>query len=694
MNSAANPLLENWNTPHGLPPFERIRAEHFAGAFDVAMKAHRAEIDAIAARAEAASFDNTLRDFDRSGRDFARIEMLFSNLCSSESSPELRAAEMELAPRIAAHTSAIYLNQGLFERVQSLHERRATLGLDAEEMRLLERVHLDFVLAGARLAPASRERQARVAERLATLYTQFSQHVLGDEADFQLVLDSEEELAGLPGFVRDAARGAAAQRGMEGRHVIALSRSLMVPFLTYSTRRDLREKLWRAWVSRGEMNASRDTRSIAAEIVALRLELAQLHGFASFADYALQDRMAGTPSAVLALLQRVWSPALERASQDRAALEETARAAGESADIQPWDWRHYAEKVRRERFDIRDDELKPYFQLDRMMEAMFDCAMQLFGVRFQEIAGAPSYHPDVRTFEVRRAGSEELVGVFLSDNFARPSKRGGAWMSLYRQQSRNGGARPGDAVLPIVVNNNNFAKAAAGQPTLLGFDDVRTLFHEFGHGLHGLLSQARFERLSGTNVLRDFVELPSQLFEHWALEPQVLRRHARHVHTGEPIPDALIERLKASRRFNQAYDTVQYVGSALIDIALHRLTTAQGLDIAEFERAQRRELGVPEAVGLMHRLPHFRHLFASDGYAAGYYVYMWAEVLDADAYQAFREAGDIFDAATAARLLKHVYAAGNTVDPRETYRSFRGRDADVQAMLVKRGLMAEPTAAA
>lgn len=686
--TAANPLLLPWAADHGLPPFDALQADHFEPAFDQALREHLAELDAIAARPEPPDFDNTVAAFDASGRLLKRLELLFHNLVASESTPALQAAERVLAPRLAAHESAVYMHAGVFARVEALHEQRGSLGLDGESLRLLERVHLDFVRAGARLAPAAQQRYAAIVERLATLYTSFSQNLLADEAGWMLLLEKEADLAGLPDFLRQSAAEAAAQRGHAGAWAITLSRSAVMPFLSFSTRRDLREQVWRAWVGRGDGSlgdAARDNRPVAAEIMALRLEQARLHGHASYAEYALADRMAGSPAAVSDLLDRVWGPALARAADERSALREIAAAQGGPDTIEAWDWRYYAEQVRQARYQLDDAELKPYFSLDRMIDAMFDCAQRLFGLAFTERRDLPLYHPDVRLWEVSDAASGAPVGVFIGDNYARPTKRGGAWMNAYRWQSGlSGGTRP------LIVNNNNFAKAPAGQPTLLSFDDVRTLFHEFGHGLHGLLSQVRHERLSGANVLRDFVELPSQLYEHWALEPEVLKRHARHVETGEPIPDALIARLKAARRFNQGFETVLYTASALIDLALHERAPLDGLDLAAFEAAERERLGVPEDVGLMHRLQQFRHLFASDGYAAGYYVYLWAEVLDADAFDAFVEAGDVFDAATARRLLTHVYAAGNSVEPRATYRAFRGRDAAVEPMLRKRGLLPEP----
>jgi peptidyl-dipeptidase Dcp len=611
----------------------------------------------------------------------ARLDGAFHNLCASETSDALQAAQRELAQPMAAHSNAIYLNEALFARLDGLHMRRASLGLDAEQRRLLEQLHSDFVRAGARLKGVGRERFAALNERLAALMTAFGQNVLADESAYRLTLATEADMAGLPAFVRDAARQAAADRGLSGA-VITLSRSLIVPFLTFSQRRDLREAAWRAWTTRGEHDGPTDNRSVIREILELRAEQAALLGYTSFADYALANTMARTHGAVMGLLDDVWSRALPALERERAELTAQMKEQGATHSIEPWDWRYWAEQVRQRSYAIDDAEVKPYFPLERMVAAAFDCAERLFGVRFVERDGLDLYHPDVQAYEVRGRG-DQLVGVFLHDNFARPSKRSGAWMSHYRQQTKNGGA-----VTPIVVNNNNFAKSAPGQPTLLSFDDVRTLFHEFGHGLHGLLSDVGYERLSGTNVLRDFVELPSQLFEHWTSEPEVLRRHARHVATGEPIPDALIERLKRARLFGQAFETVRYTASALTDMAVHALPRDRvPADPVAFEAQVLRERGLPPGVGVNHRLPHFQHLFYGSGYAAGYYVYLWAEVLDADAFDAFTEAGSPFDPKVAERLLKHIYAAGDSVEPGATYEAFRGRAARIESMLEKKGLL-------
>ncbi|MGZ5249459.1 MAG: M3 family metallopeptidase [Caldimonas sp.] len=683
-----NPLLQPWTGEFGLPPFAAVRAEHFVPAFELAMRTHLEEVAAIGSASDAATFANTIAALDRAGRLFDRISGLFHNLTSSETSPALQAIERQMAPLLAAHESRVSMDRPLFARIDALHKRRHELGLGAEQLRALERYHTDFVRAGARMGAAEQKRYAEVMQRLADLTTRFGQNVLADESGFQLVLNGEAELAGLPGFVRTAARQAAVDRGVAADGVVTLSRSHIVPFLTFSERRDLREQAWRAWTSRGEHEGASDNRGVAAEILALRLEQARLHGYASYADYALADTMAGSQEAVTSLLMQVWKPAQARALAEREALEALALSRGEPATIEPWDWRFHAEKVRRVRFHLDEAAVKPYFALERITEAAFDCAGRLFGVSFVPRPEIAVYHPDVKVYEVRGADGA-AIGLFLHDNFARPTKRSGAWMGAYRMQSKNGGSGGDASVLPIIVNNNNFAKGAPGEPTLLSFDDARTLFHEFGHGLHGLLSNVTYERLSGTNVLRDFVELPSQLFEHWLEEPEVLKRHARHHATGEPIPDSLIGKLHAARHFNQGYETVRYTASALVDMAAHARRDEAVADVVAFERAELERIGLPSGVGLNHRLTHFQHLFSGSGYAAGYYVYLWAEVLDADGFEAFVEAGNPFDAAVAKRLVRFIYSAGNSIEPGAAYRAFRGRAATPEPMLKQRGLVEE-----
>ncbi len=683
MDAEVNPLLSPWHAPFGLPPFARVRPEHFGPAFAHAMREHREEIAAIAGNPAPASFDNTLAAFDRSGRSLGRIEALFYTLAASDTSAALQAVQRELAAPISAHWSAVYQDSALFARIEAVQPLATGAGLEPGAQRLAERLQLDFVRAGARLADADKARYGDILQQLAEATTAFAQNLLHDEAGYKLVLRGEADLVGLPDFVRASARQAACERGLGGderAHVVTLSRSLIVPFLTFSSRRELREQAWRAWVGRGESEGEHDNRPVARRILALRREQAALMGQASFADHALADSMAGTRDRVWALLDDVWPRALAACERERAMLRSEMDTKGALHELQPWDWRYWAEQVRRRHFALDEAEVKPYFALPAMVDALFDCARALFGVSFHARPDLAAYHPDVRAYEMRDAGGA-VRGLFLQDNFARAAKRSGAWMSELRWQYENGASS-----LPIVLNNNNFARGSGDEPALLSADDVRTLFHEFGHGLHGLLSQVHFQRQSCTQVLRDFVELPSQLFEHWATERAVLKRHARHWRTSVPIPDALIERLDAARKFGQGYESVRYTASAIVDMAAHQSAQPVG-DVVAFERQVMAQRGLPPAVGMNHRLAHFQHLFAGSAYAAGYYVYLWAQVLDADAWDAFVEAGDPFDAGTAQRLLRCIYAVGDSVEPGQAYRAFRGRDAVLEPMLKDRGLI-------
>lgn len=680
--SHANPLLNPWDAPYGLPPFTQTRPEHYAPAFEAAFDAHRAELAAIVANPQPPTFANTVVAFDRAGWQFNRLSDLFGNLAAAETCEALQKVELALAPRMAAHRTAIYMDEALFARIDAVQQSNEAQSLNREDRRLLDRIHFDFVRQGAKIAPDSRRRYADIVAQLAELTTQFAQNVLKDETDWVLWLQGEADLAGLSPSLRDAARAAAQARGKPEGYAITLSRSSVVPFLTFSERRDLREQAFGAWITRGAHAGPSDNRLIAVDILRLRAEQARLHGYPTFADYALVDRMAKTPAAARNLLMQAWVPACARMREDEAALDALRIRHGCTEPLARWDWRFYAEKVRQARYDLDDAEVKPYFELGAMMRAMFGVAGKLFGLSFVEKPGMPLYHPDARLFEVLRG--DTLVGLFIADNFARPSKQGGAWMSGYRWQTRNTAS---GAVIPIIGNHNNFSKPPTGQPALLIFDDVRTLFHEFGHGLHGLLSNVHYEKLSGTNVLQDYVELPSQLFEHWALEESVLSEYARHYESGAPIPAPLIGRIRAAATFNKAYETVEYTASALVDLAVHARDDYTDFDLERFEQEELARLGLPALAKMMHRLPHFRHLFSGDSYAAGYYVYMWAEVLDADAFDAFVEQQDPFHPATAQRLHDYVYSAGNSIEPADAYRAFRGRDARVEPMLKKRGLL-------
>ncbi len=634
-----------------------------------------AEFDAIATSAEAPTFANTIEAMEAAGRLLNRVCSVFFNLNSSHTNEHLEAIARDYSPKLAQYNARISLNPALFERVADLYARREDLGLEPDQMRLLERSHLGFVRSGAALEPAAKVRMAEISERLATLTTLFGQHVQADEQAWQLVLE-ESDLDGLPGYVREAAAQAASERGLEGKYVITLLRSSVEPFLTFSTRRDLREKAHRAWTSRGANAGETDNRDLIREIVALRTEQARLLGYPTYADYKLDDTMAKQPTAVMNLLNQVWEPARAQAIAERGLIQAEAEQAGFDGAIEAWDWRFYAERVRKARYDLDDGEIKPYFLLDNMVRAAFDTATRLFGITFVERADLPLYHLDARLYEVRDKETGRHVGLFIQDNFARASKRSGAWMSSYRDSESYE-----EEVTPIIVNNSNFAKS---RPSLLTFNDAETLFHEFGHALHGLLSKARYPSQSGTSVRRDFVEFPSQVYEHWLSAPETLRAYAVHHETGEPIPEELLGRLLEARKFGQGFDTVAYTGSALMDMEIHSQTNPDNLDPEAFERDVLDRLGMPKEVGLMHRLPHFKHLF-SGGYAAGYYSYMWSEVLDADGFDAFKEAGDLFNPRLAARL-KDIYEAGDTRDPMELYVAFRGREPQTDALLRNRGL--------
>jgi peptidyl-dipeptidase Dcp len=680
--AAPNPLLAAWKDDFAMPPFGSIRPDHFRPAFETALAAHKKEVQKIAGARTRPTFANTVAALEKAGRQLTRVARIFYNLTGADTNPDLQAIEREMAPRLARHQSDIQLDPKLFRRIDDLWQRRDKLTLDDEQRRVLERHHTGLVHAGARLDATAKKRMAEIMQRLATLGTQFSQNVLAEEQAWRLVLDGEDDLAGLPEALRAAAARTAADLGLPGKHVFTLARSSIEPFLQYSARRDLREQAFRAWASRGENGNDHDNRAIAAETVALRAERARLLGYRTFSEYRLDDAMAKTPKAVRGLLDEVWTAAVARAGDEKARLEALAQREGQNITIEAWDWRHYAEKVRRAEYEIDEAAIKPYLQLDRMIEAAFDAAGRLFGLRFEERQDLPRYHPDVRAFEVTgRDGTH--VGVFLGDYYARPSKRSGAWMSVYRGQQRLAADER-----PIVVNVLNFARGAEGQPTLLSFDDARTLFHEFGHALHGLLSDVTFPSIAGTAVSTDFVELPSQLYEHWLEVPEILKRYARHCETGEPIPDALLAKLEAARKFNQGFATVEYVASALADLELHSLEEPRDLDITRFEADLLARRRMPREIVMRHRLPHFQHVFSGGGYASAYYSYMWSEVLDADAFDAFVEAGDAFDPETAKRLREFVYAAGNRRDPAEAYTLFRGRLPTSAAMLRKRGLAA------
>ena len=675
-----NPLLADWTGPFGLPPLGAIAPEHFRAAFDRALARHRAEIDAIAGEPGAPSFGNTIEALERSGRDLERVSNVFFVLAGADTSDAIEAVERDISPLLARHSNTLYLNRALYARIAELHRQRDSLGLPPEQARVLDRYHTRFVRAGGALDKPAQDRLAAINERLASLGTQFGQNVLADEKAYALMLE-EGDLTGLPDFARAAARAAAEERGAPGQYAVTLARSSCESFLQFSSRRDLREKVFQAWIKRGENGGTTDNRALIAEMVALRAERAKLLGFETFADYRLDDQMAKTPAAARKLLDEVWGRGRAKAKAERDALQAMIAQEGGNFALAPHDWRYYSEKLRKTKFDLDEAEIKPYFQLDKMIEAAFETARRLFGLSFTP-AAVPLYHPDARAWDVKdKSGAH--VGLFIGDYFARASKHSGAWMTSLRDQEK----LIGD-VRPVILNVCNFSKPAAGEPALLSFDDARTLFHEFGHGLHGLLSNVTYPLLAGTGVSSDFVELPSQLYEHWLEVPEILQKYARHAATSEPMPKALLDRLLATRTFNQGFATVEYTACALLDLNIHALPGSAMLDVSQFERDNLERITMPAEIVMRHRLPHFQHLFSGGGYAAGYYSYMWSEVLDADAFEAFQETGNAFDPATAKRLRDFIYSAGNLRDPAEAYKAFRGRLPAVDALLKKRGLNA------
>ena len=682
----ANPLLQAWQTPFETPPFAEIAPEHFLPAFEQAFADHAAEISAIERDPAAPDFANTITALERSGKLLTRVSSVFYDLVSAHSNPALLEIDKEVSLRMARHWSPIMMNAALFGRIARLHDARATLGLTGEQLRLLERTYTRFHRAGAGLDEIAKQRMAEINERLAHLGTAFSHHLLGDEQDWFMEL-GEADRGGLSDSFVASARAAAEERGMAGKAIMTLSRSFVEPFLKSSTRRDLRERVFRAFTARGDNGNANDNNATIVEILELREETAKLLGFATFAAYRLEDSMARTPEAVRGLLERVWKPARARALADRDALQALVAEEGGNFALAPWDWRYYAEKLRQVRANFDDAAIKPYLSLDHMIEAAFDCATRLFGLSFVERRDIPVWHPDVRVWEVKDAAGGHKA-LFYGDYFARPSKRSGAWMTSLRDQQKLDGE-----IAPLIINVCNFSRGANGEPSLLSPDDARTLFHEFGHGLHGMLSNVTYPSLSGTSVFTDFVELPSQLYEHWQEQPQVLRQFAKHYQTGEPLPDDLLKRFIAARKFNQGFATVEFVSSALIDLEFHTQPAAASRDVGAFERAELEKIGMPAEIALRHRPTQFGHIFSGDHYASGYYSYMWSEVMDADAFGAFEEAGNIFDPATAKRLHDDIYSSGGSRDPEDAYVAFRGREPEPDALLRRRGLLATPEAA-
>jgi peptidyl-dipeptidase Dcp len=683
-----NTLLAKWTGPHGgVPPFDQIKVEQFKPALETAMAENLAEVDRIANDPAPPTFENTIAAMENTGRRLTDVGTSYGIWSSTMNGPEFQTVEREMAPRLAAFNDQITQNEKLFHRIDAVYNSPGKAQLTPEQQRLTWVYYNNFVRAGAKLDPAAKKRVAEINEELANYFTTFSQNVLADETDQFLVIDNESDLAGLPQSLRAAAASAGTAKGHPGKWVITNTRSSVDPFLTYSDRRDLREKAWRMFVDRGDMGGKTDNNATITEILRLRAERAKLLGYATHAHWRVENTMAKTPERAMELMEGVWKPAVARVHEEVADMQKLANKQGAKLTIEPWDYRYYAEKVRKDRYDLDQNEVKPYLQLEKLREGMFWVAGELFGFQFTPVTDVPVYHPDVRVWAVTDKATGRAIGLWYFDPYARPGKQSGAWMNAYRNQERFDGD-----VTTIVSNNANFVKGQPGEPVLISWDDASTLFHEFGHALHGLSSNVNYPTLSGTNVVRDYVEFPSQLLEHWLSTPEVLQHYAVHYQTGKPLPQKLVDRIERASKFNEGFATVEYLSSAIVDMKLH-LAGDRPIDPDQFERETLAELGMPKEIVMRHRSPQFMHVFSGDGYSAGYYSYLWSDVLTADAFGAFTEEGGPYDHAVAQRLTKDIFSVGNTVDPAEGYRNFRGRDPKVEALMVKRGFSAAEPAA-
>jgi peptidyl-dipeptidase Dcp len=674
-----NPLLVPWIGPYeGVPPFDKVQVGQFKPALEAAMAEQLAEVEKIANDPAPPSFENTLAALERAGQTLDRVTTVFGVYAATMSTPEFQSVEREMAPRRAAFQDQITQNEKLFRRMAAVYESRDSGKLTAEQKRLAWFYHTNFVRAGARLGKEAKERLSAINQRLAALFTTFNQNLLADETDRLTVIESEADLAGLPESVRKAAAAAAEQRGHKGKWAVLNTRSSVEPFLTYSDRRDLREKVFRLFASRGDNGDAHDNNKAVTEILKLRAERAKLLGYATHAHWRLENAMAKTPERAMELMEAVWKPAVARVREEVADMQAIADREGQKIRIEPWDYRYYAEKVRKAKYDLDQDQVKPYLQLEKLRDGMFWVAGELFGFRFAPASGVPVCDPDVRVWEVRDPAGKH-IGVWYFDPYARPGKRSGAWMNAYRDQQRFD-----REITTIVSNNANFVKGKPDEPILVSWDDATTLFHEFGHALHGLNSNVNYPSLSGTQVARDYVEFPSQVLERWLATPEVLARFALHHQTGQPLPHELVQKIERAQTFNQGFSTVEYLSSALVDMKLH-LAGDQPIDPPAFEKETLDKLGMPSEIVMRHRIPQFAHVFGGDGYSAGYYSYLWSDTLAADAYEAFTEAGGPYDKAVAKRLREQILAVGNTVDPAEAYRAFRGRDPGIGALMRRRG---------
>ncbi|MDQ3265399.1 MAG: M3 family metallopeptidase [Myxococcota bacterium] len=678
----SNPLLADWTGRYGgVPAFDQAKVEDFKPALLASIETFRGELAKIANDPAAPTFENTLAGLEDAGRQFTNVVTYYGIWSSSMSGPQFQTVERELAPVLAAFEDEIYQNEKLFRRIEAVYQSPQKAQLTPEQQRLTWLRYTDFVRAGAKLDAAGKQRMGEINQTLASLFTTFGQNVLADEEGYVTLLEKEADLAGLPDSVKAGAAATAEAAGHKGMWAITNTRSSMEPFLTYSSRRDLREKVWRNYVNRGDNGGDKDNNATIAEILKLRSERAKLLGYPTHAHWRLESSMAKTPERATELMEAVWKPAVARVREEVADMQAIANKEGSKIKIkiEPWDYRYYAEKVRKARYDLDQNEVKPYLQLEKLREGMFWVAGQLLNYSFSPVEGLPVYHPDVRVWEVKDKTSGKHVGLWYFDPYARPGKRSGAWMNSYRSQERFR-----NEVTTIVSNNSNFVKGAPGEAVLISWDDATTLFHEFGHALHGLASNVTYPGLSGTNVFRDYVEFPSQLLEHWLSTPEVLNQFALHYQTGKVIPGALVAKIKKADTFNEGFGTVEYLASALVDMKLHTSDPAQ-LDPDRFEKDTLASLGMPKEIVMRHRTPQFMHVFSGDSYSAGYYSYLWADTLTADAFEAFTQGKGPYDPQVAARLRQHVLASGNTADPADNYRAFRGKDAGIDALMRKRG---------
>jgi len=678
--SSSNLLLEEWSTPYEVPPFADIKTQYYAPAFEEGMKFHREEIHSIAESTNPPTFANTIEALDRSGGQLTRVTNLFFSMNSALTNDEMQRIARELAPRLSMHNDEIYLNDKLFRRVKAVYDARGGLDLNQEQQMVLTKTYRRFTRGGALLEPGKKEQLKKINEELSLYQVKFGEHVLAENNAFALVIDDSAGLAGLPQSVVAAAAEAAAERNHPGKWVFTLHKPSMIPFLQYAENRGLREKIYKAYLNRGNNNDTLDNKDLISRIVSLRAQRAALLGYATHAHYVLEENMAKEPSKVYELLHKLWVPAIKRAKVEAADMQRLIDRANGGHKLAPWDWWYYAEKVKKERYDLDEQMLRPYFEMDRVREAVFTVASRLFNISFAERKEIPKYHEDVKVFEVRESNGDH-IGVLYVDYFPRASKEGGAWMGNLRQESRVAGKK----ITPVVFNVGNFTRPTSELPSLLSMDEVETLFHEFGHALHGLLTDCTYETVSGTNVATDFVELPSQIMENWAFEPEVLRMYARHYKTGEAIPDELIEKIHRSRQFNQGFETTEYLAASFLDMDWHSTPLPDRIDVLEFDSTSMARIGLIQEIVSRYQSPYFNHIFAG-GYSAGYYSYIWAEVLDADAFRAFKETGNLFDPGVAKAFRERILARGGSEEGMTLYKRFRGKEPGIEPLLERRGL--------